>query len=159
MRADELDVVRNRLTGRIQFGTAICPSFEAKRPLFLKALPMFRFFENLVDPYVAYEEKDRPPQRLWPFIWDYCKPFRKIFAVTGALTILVAMIEVWLIAYMGRLVDLLASADRATFWEDYGFEMVAIGVALLILRPLIQLFDVGLLNNTILPNFGTFRAP
>ncbi|MXQ08271.1 ATP-binding cassette domain-containing protein [Alphaproteobacteria bacterium GH1-50] len=116
---------------------------------------MFRFFENLVDPYVAYEEQDRPPQRLWPFIWDYSKPFRKLFAVTGTLTILVALIEVWLIAYMGRLVDLLASADRTTFWDDYGFEMVAIGVALLVLRPLVQLVDVGLLNNGIMPNFGT----
>lgn len=29
---------------------------------------MFRFFENLVDPYCDYPEQDRPPTRLWPFM-------------------------------------------------------------------------------------------
>ena len=109
---------------------------------------MFRFFENLVDPYVNYPETDTPPRKLWPFIWEYCQPFKKLFAVTGVITM-------WLIAYLGRLVDVLSSADRATFWQDYGTEMLLIGAFLLLLRPALQLIDVGLLNNAILPNFGT----
>ncbi|MDJ1015989.1 MAG: ABC transporter ATP-binding protein [Paracoccaceae bacterium] len=116
---------------------------------------MFRFFENLVDPYVNYPETDTPPRKLWPFIWEYCQPFKKLFAVTGVITMFVAMIEIWLIAYLGRLVDVLSSADRATFWQDYGTEMLLIGAFLLLLRPALQLIDVGLLNNAILPNFGT----
>ncbi|MFT4916328.1 MAG: ATP-binding cassette subfamily B multidrug efflux pump, partial [Yoonia sp.] len=44
---------------------------------------MFRFFEKLVDPYVAYPENDTPPQTLGAFLWDYATPFRGIFAVTG----------------------------------------------------------------------------
>ena len=116
---------------------------------------MFRFFENLVDPYVDYPETDTPPRKLWPFIWEYCQPFKKLFAVTGVITMFVAMIEIWLIAYLGRLVDVLSSADSATFWQDYGTEMLLIGAFLLLLRPALQLIDVGLLNNAILPNFGT----
>ena len=43
---------------------------------------MFRYFENLVDPYVAYEENDTPPQRIMPFLREYARPFSKVFVVT-----------------------------------------------------------------------------
>ena len=116
---------------------------------------MFRFLENLIDPYCDYPVKDRPPQTLWPFMLDYSRPFRKLFFVTGIMSILVAFVEIWLIAYVGRLVDLLANAEPGTFWRDHGTEMIVVALFLLLLRPLIQMIDVGLLNNAILPNFGT----
>ncbi len=116
---------------------------------------MFRFLESLVDPYVDYPSEDQPPLDLWPFLLRYCRPFKWVFALTGVITIFVAAIEIWLIAYLGRLVDVLASTDVDVFWEQYGFEMLMVGAFLLFLRPIIQLMDVGLLNNAILPNFGT----
>ena len=116
---------------------------------------MFRFLESLVDPYCDYAETDQPPERLWPFLRGYMRPFHKVFAVTGILTVITAFIEVWLIAYLGRLVDVLGKADAATFWDDYGLEVLAVGVFLLVLRPLMQVIDVGMLNNAIMPNFGT----
>ena len=115
---------------------------------------MFRFFENLVDPYVAYREKDHPPQGLWPFLRDYAQPFKKVFVLAGVMAILVAAIEIGLIYYMGRIVDLLDS-DPAQMWEDYGTELTLVALAVLFLRPLVQAVDVMLLNNAILPNFGT----
>ena len=116
---------------------------------------MFRYLENLVDPYCDYPVSDRPPQKLWPFIWEYCQPFKRVFAVTGILTMVGAFIEIWLIAYLGRLVDTLADADPITYWADYGTEMLLLALFLLVLRPLIQVIDVGFLNNAIMPNFGT----
>ncbi|MDJ0640657.1 MAG: ABC transporter ATP-binding protein [Paracoccaceae bacterium] len=116
---------------------------------------MFRFFENLIDPYCDYAEEDRPPTKLWPFLARYAKPFHGVFWATALITIVVAIVEIWLIAYLGRLVDLLASAERETFWQDHGWEMALVAVFLLSIRPLIQVIDVGLLNNAILPNFGT----
>ncbi len=116
---------------------------------------MFRYLENLIDPYCDYVETDQPPQRLGQFILEYCRPFRGVFAITGVLTMFVALVEIWLIAYLGRLVDVLSDADRSSFWSTYGPEMLVIGLFLLLLRPLIQVIDVGLLNNAILPNFGT----
>ena len=115
---------------------------------------MFRFFENLVDPYVPYREKDNPPQRLWPFLREYAEPFKKVFILAGVMAILVAAIEIGLIYYMGRIVDLL-NGDPAQMWADYGTELILVALAVLLLRPLIQAFDVALLNNAILPNFGT----
>lgn len=115
---------------------------------------MFRFFENLVDPYCEYTEQDRPPSRLWPFLLTYAKPFKKVFWWAGLLSVVVAAIEVWLIFYMGRVVDLLAG-DPGQVLADHGLEMAMVALFLLLLRPVLHLFDVAILNNTILPNFGT----
>ena len=115
---------------------------------------MFRFFENLVDPYVPYEEKDQPPTKLWPFLRDYAQPFKRIFAWTAFLSVVVAAIEIGLISYMGRVVDLL-TGPPAQVWQNHGTELILVGLFILFLRPLAQALDVLLLNNSILPNFGT----
>ena len=116
---------------------------------------MFRFFENLIDPYAEYEQLDRPPTRLLPFLWSYLKSFKRIFWAAGIMSFIVAAIEIWLIAYMGRLVDLITPGGEATVWRDHGWEFALVGVFLLTLRPLLQVIDVALLNQTLLPNVGT----
>jgi ATP-binding cassette subfamily B multidrug efflux pump len=70
------------------------------------------------------------------------------------MAIIVAAVEILLIGYMGRLVDLL-SGDPAQFWSVHGFELVVVGLAILLFRPLLQAIDVLLLNNAVMPNFGT----
>jgi ATP-binding cassette subfamily B multidrug efflux pump len=116
---------------------------------------LFRFFETLVDPYVAYPQSDTPPRRLWPFLLEYIRPFRKVFAVTFLLSVLIAAGDVALIWYVGRLVDQLAAGSPAQVWASHGAEMLWVALAVLILRPLVAGADVALLHNTILPNFGT----
>ncbi len=115
---------------------------------------MFRFFENLVDPYVDYPETNRPPRTLWPFLKTYMGPFKTVFWITGLMSIVVAAIEIWLIYYMGRLVDLLGT-DPSRMWTDYGTEMILVGLFILLIRPALQGLDVLLLNNAIMPNVGT----
>ena len=116
---------------------------------------MFRFFENLIDPYIDYPETDTPPRKLFPFMLEWSKPFRGLFVVLTLFSIVVAGIEIGLIFYMGRLVDLFGQTTPATFWEDYGLEMIAVVIFLLFLRPIIQFFDVLFLNNGLMPNYGT----
>ncbi|MFV0514557.1 MAG: ABC transporter ATP-binding protein [Jhaorihella sp.] len=116
---------------------------------------MFRYFENMVNPYVDYPEEDRPPTRLWPFMMSYARPFRQVFVWAGLLSVVVAAVEVWLIFYMGRVVDILGRDEPARVWSQYGIELVAVALFILLLRPLLHVIDVMLLNNAILPNFGT----
>ncbi|WP_116132888.1 ABC transporter ATP-binding protein [Tropicimonas sp. IMCC34043] len=116
---------------------------------------MFRYFENLIDPYTPYEETDHPPRRLVAFLWEYSRPLRKWYVVITVLSILVAAMEIALIDYMGRMVDLLSGADRATFWTDHGLEMVGVAAFLLLIRPALQGLDVLVLNLGIVPNFIT----
>jgi ATP-binding cassette, subfamily B, multidrug efflux pump len=115
---------------------------------------MFRFFENLVDPYIAYPEQDTPPTRLWPFMLAYSKPFFQVFFWAGLLSFVVAAVEIGLIYYMGRIVDLLGGTP-AEVWANHGTEFIVLALFVLLVRPLLHVADVLLLNNSILPNFGT----
>ncbi|OIQ41457.1 MAG: multidrug ABC transporter ATP-binding protein [Roseobacter sp. MedPE-SWde] len=115
---------------------------------------MFRFFENLIDPYCDYPETDQPPTRLWPFLKAYSQPFKAVFILTACMSVVVAAIEIGLIYYMGRVVDLLSNPPEQV-WQNYGTELILVALFILLLRPLLQLADVLLLNNSILPNFGT----
>jgi ATP-binding cassette, subfamily B, multidrug efflux pump len=116
---------------------------------------VFRFFESLVDPYTKYQETDHPPQRLWPFLREYARPFRAVFWVTGIVSVVVAAVEVWLIYYMGRVIDILTDTAPGDVWTTFGLELILVALFILILRPVLQAVQVALLNNTIIPNFGT----
>lgn len=116
---------------------------------------MFRFFEGLVDPYQPYPRADTPPRRLWPFLAQYIRPFRAVFAVTAFLSLISAVMDVALIWYVGRLVDLLSNTGAAAAWASHGAEIMLVGLGVVILRPVLLVANVALLHNTILPNFGT----
>ncbi|EKE44642.1 hypothetical protein OCGS_1480 [Oceaniovalibus guishaninsula JLT2003] len=116
---------------------------------------MFRLFENLVDPYTPYEVDDTPPRKLWPFIRAYSRPFGRVFVWTALTSVLVAAVEIGLIAYMGRVVDLLSGDDPATVWALHGTELILVAVAILTVRPLLQALNVALLNQSIMPNYAT----
>lgn len=115
---------------------------------------MFRFFENLVDPYVVYEEKDAPPQRLLPFLMEYSRPFRGVFMVTAALKCVSAALDVALIWYVGRMVDLLSQGAPADVMKTHGTEFAIAALVVLFVRPIVSGIDVALLHNTILVNYG-----
>jgi len=116
---------------------------------------VLHYFENLVNPYAAYTETDQPPQRLWPFLRQYMGPFRKVFLGAAVMSVVVAFVEVALLWYLGRVVDLLGQAGPQDFWAAHGWELAAAAVFILLIRPVFQALDVGLINNAILPNFGT----
>ncbi len=116
---------------------------------------MFRFFEGLVDPYTAYQETDTPPKRLYPFLRNYAEPFKGVLLITGVMSLVIAGIEIWLLGYVGRLVDTLSSGSPAEVWARYGVEFILVAVFILTLRPATHIFQVMLLNNTIMPNFAT----
>ncbi len=78
----------------------------------------------------------------------------RVFVWAGLISIIVAAVEVGLIYYMGRVVDLLGGTPTE-MWQEHGNELLLVAAFVLLLRPLLHVFDVLLLNNTILPNFGT----
>ncbi len=116
---------------------------------------MFRFFENLVDPYQPYVESDTPPTRLWPFLKEYVRPFRGVFAVTALFSVGNAVLDVGMIWYLGRLVDLMGGQSPEAFFAAHWVEILIVAIVILLVRPLVAGGSVGLLHNTILTNFGT----
>ncbi len=116
---------------------------------------MFRFFENLVDPFAPHEAVNEPPRRLWPWLRAYMGPFRRVFWATGISAAAVAAIELWLIHYAGRLIDTLTTADPDTALRVHGTELLLVAAFVLLVRPLVFGLQALLLNNAVLPNFGT----
>ena len=116
---------------------------------------MFRFFESLVDPYAPYAATDTPPTRLWPFLRDYLRPAWKVMVWTVLAVLAVAVIEIWLIWYVGRLVDVLGDTPPAAFWARHGLELVAVAAFILLARPVIQTASAALINQSLMPNVGT----
>ncbi|MBC6407164.1 MAG: hypothetical protein GDA40_03095 [Rhodobacteraceae bacterium] len=53
---------------------------------------VFRLVENLVDPYCRYSQNHKPPKRLWPFMLEYARPFRRVFWFAGGVSVVAAVI-------------------------------------------------------------------
>lgn len=115
---------------------------------------VFHFFETLVDPYVDYAETNAPPRSLFAFLWDYSRPFKTVYALTAIMSVVVAAVEIGLIWYMGRVVDLLSSGSPGEVLAANGVEFALAAAFILTIRPILQGVDVLLLNNAIIPQFG-----
>ena len=94
---------------------------------------MFKYFESLIDPYTSYTENDTPPTRIWPFLLGYSQPFKRVFVLAAIMSVVVASIEVGLIYYMGRVVDLLGTSP-GEFWAAHGTEGALVAVFVLVAR-------------------------
>ena len=108
---------------------------------------MFRFFENLVDPFSKYKELYNPPNTVRSFLMDYTKPFVGVFAITGVVATLAAASEIYLIYLLGWIIDIVSGDPSDVFENHSNFFILAI-VFILVVRPLIFALDVLLINNT-----------
>jgi ATP-binding cassette, subfamily B, multidrug efflux pump len=117
--------------------------------------PFLRYFESLVDPYAPYSEADTPPARLWPFLKAYLWSARRVMGWTVLSIFAVGVIEVGLIWYAGRLVDLLGATEPGALWLSHGTELALVALFILVLRPIVQTLSGALLNQALLPNVGT----
>ena len=116
---------------------------------------MFRFFENLVDPYSKYEDHMDPPSGLMQYLVYHTKPFRTLFLITGIATILAAVFEIFLLAAIGWVVDLMAAETPTSLWENYAWHFIGLLAFVLILKPTLYLIDFMLISNTLIPNVAT----
>ena len=122
---------------------------------------MFKFFENLVDPYTTEGEEETPPNRIGPFLRSMLFPFRRLLVLNAATSSASAIAEVALIYYLGHLVDSLTNTSPETFWEQNWLELLLVLFFVLILRPIIQTLDTAMIKNAIQPNvaaLGRWRS-
>lgn len=115
---------------------------------------MFRLFENAADPFGS-DDPSTPPQRVLPYLISEFRPLRFVIAASLLTTVVSACLEVWLIAYAGRLVDTLAGTDPATLWQARGGELIAVAALILLGRPLLHLLNEGLDDIAFRPNART----
>ncbi|GFE64956.1 ABC transporter ATP-binding protein [Litoreibacter roseus] len=109
---------------------------------------MFRYFENIIDPFQPFEEKT-PPKALWPYFWSQIRTLKGWLPVMALSSLAVALGETFLIFYAGRVIDLMAEAGLQAFWAAHAAELVFAAVVIALLRPLLIFGNHLLLEQTL----------
>ncbi|MGX1307440.1 ATP-binding cassette subfamily B multidrug efflux pump [Amorphus suaedae] len=111
---------------------------------------MLSFFESLVDPLVDRPQV-RPPDRMLPFIWHFVRQAWKVIAVLLVVAGCVALIEVSLFDFIGRIVDMLADTPPAELFSQHGTTLLVMGFVALILRPLAATLHLLMVHQAVEP--------
>jgi ATP-binding cassette subfamily B multidrug efflux pump len=114
---------------------------------------VFRWLENTADPFPA-PQPEMPPDRFWPFLWHYTRPFWRQIVACSSLAIVVALLEVSLFGFLGRLVDWLAAADRASFWSEHGNRLILMGILVLVVLPVAKFAYESVIHQSLMGNFA-----
>lgn len=114
---------------------------------------LFTYFENLIDPLEA-SPVQRPPQQTWAFFRHYLYPIRRLLTVTLLLAGVAAVSELLLYAYLGTLVDWMASTEPSEFFQSHGVAIVGMVVVAAIIRPLSMLASRCLINLSLAPGIA-----
>ena len=90
---------------------------------------MFRFFENLVDPYPEATPAT-PPRGFFAFLWACSKGLRKYLLATTLLTAVIGAFEALLFGMLGGIVDWLSKVQPAQLWAQEGQRLLLLGAVL-----------------------------
>lgn len=75
---------------------------------------MFRWFESLIDTFPPIEQQ-MPPRSVWRFYLHYLRPLWPILLATLIAGLLLALVEVAMFDFLGRIVDMLAEQPGPDF--------------------------------------------
>ncbi|WP_137130333.1 ABC transporter ATP-binding protein [Rhizobium sp. FY34] len=117
---------------------------------------LFRFFETRIQPFAQRREL-RPPRTTVAFIWFYVRQAKTPFLAMLVLGGLTAAIEAALFWFVGRLVDILATVDRAAGWSGllatHGYELAGMLVLIGLVRFLVTMTTALVDQQVITPGF------
>lgn len=114
---------------------------------------MFGWFERLIDPFAPGDGKT-PPAKIIAFYWHYLRQVRGILLAVCFVGFFVALIEVSLFDYVGRLVDLATeSKSPQDFFRDNSQLLIWMAIVVVLLRPAFLLVHDMLVNQALLPSF------
>ena len=114
---------------------------------------MFGWFERLTDPFARGDGRT-PPSKIVAFYWHYLRQVRGILLTVCFVGFFVALIEVSLFDYVGRLVDLATeSKSPQDFFRDNSRLLIWMAVVVVLLRPAFLLVHDMLVNQALLPSF------
>jgi ATP-binding cassette subfamily B multidrug efflux pump len=113
----------------------------------------FSWLEQLVNPFPP-EPSERPPAGILAFAWHYTKPFWPLLVISIAFSAVIALLEVYLFAFLGDLVDLLTAADRATFWDEHGTKLMVMGAIVLVVLPVLNFISESISHQGLRGNYA-----
>lgn len=112
---------------------------------------MFTFFERRLDPFPE-TRLGAPPKGLVKFCWHFVKDARGWLAAVTALTVSIAVGEVFLFAFLGDVVDWLSSSDQDGFLAREGGRLAVMGSLVLVGLPVATLLHSVIVHQVLLGN-------
>ncbi|MDB1125680.1 ABC transporter ATP-binding protein [Vibrio algarum] len=113
---------------------------------------MYKFFEGLTKAF-PNEEPTQPPKTVFAFCRHYTRGFEIPLLLMASLSTIVAIIEVSLFGFMGRLVDLLSSSNPETFLDENSGVLWVVGLVLLLVMPILVTIYSLLIHQSLLGNY------
>lgn len=111
---------------------------------------MYAFFERLFDP-LAPAAIVQPPARVRAFFEHYLLPIKGLLSVTLLVSGIAAVSDLALYAFLGVLVDWMASTSREDFFRTHGDMLLLMGFIAIVVRPIATLAARGLITLTLSP--------
>ncbi|WP_448682090.1 ABC transporter ATP-binding protein [Pseudomonas nicosulfuronedens] len=112
---------------------------------------LYRRFERLIDPFRDVPER-MPPSDVVRFYVYYLRQVWPVFLALLFVGLIVALIEVALFSYLGRIVDLAQGTAPADFFTVHGRELIWMAVVALVLRPVFNGLHDMLVHQSINPS-------
>ena len=113
---------------------------------------MFAWFEKRLDPFPA-EEPVEPPKTLVAFCLHYTRGAWHYILVDAVLVAAIAIAEVWMFGFLGRIVDWLSGQNRETFLQTEGWKLAGMAFVVLFALPGTVWFHSLLNQQTLMGNY------
>jgi ATP-binding cassette, subfamily B, multidrug efflux pump len=111
---------------------------------------MLRRFESLLNP-TARSPEPPPTEGLWPFYWQYIRQVRPIVAALFVFGGLIAILDVTIPAFIGRVVGLVSTHTPETLLSETWPQLLGMVAVMLLLRPAVLFGHVVLINQIVNP--------
>ncbi|MCA0048833.1 ABC transporter ATP-binding protein/permease [Mesorhizobium sp. B283B1A] len=95
---------------------------------------LFNWFERRLDPFPAAEPVE-PPKTLVAFCLHYTRGAWPYILTDAVLVTAIAIAEVWMFGFLGRIVDWLSGQNRETFLQTEGWKLAGMAFIVLFALP------------------------
>jgi ATP-binding cassette, subfamily B, multidrug efflux pump len=112
---------------------------------------MFKYFENLIDPYPENDAAP-PPSQFFAFLWQATDGARLYMAALTLLTAGVGFFEAILFSMLGSVVDWLAKVAPANLWLAHKSDLLLL-IGIILASPILVAFQATLKHQTMMGNF------
>ena len=114
---------------------------------------MFRWFESLIPVFPPIDAR-MPPRRVVPFYIHYLRPVWPVLLATLIAGLLLALVEVAMFDFLGRIVDMVAEQPGSGFFARHASTLMWMAGITLIARPLLVSLHSLLVNQAIVPGLS-----
>ncbi|MBR9727419.1 ABC transporter ATP-binding protein [Shewanella intestini] len=112
----------------------------------------FKLFERFTKPFPE-SNNETPPSTLMAFCRYYTRGFEVPLIIMAILSACIAVVEVMLLGFMGKLVDLLANHTPASFMAEEQGTLMLMAFVVLVVVPLLAFFHSNLMHQSLLGNY------